>query len=367
MAAGQLHDAVVSVLATELDSDEAAITARQFGPILGLPGAGAAESYGTAFRAAHAPAVGIDPTALATALTSLTATEFASVATMLAHHPVTGGAVTIEGNPSPPPTIRQTSGVTTTPPDPERLGGLAWLERTSGALTRGERRSLLGAIARTQGRNIGGRLRLATGRVPDAVAGIDDTLLDPPDSVLARAAEEACREQPTDLAGHGHRTWAYGRALATIDRIPVDDELFYVAGLLHDAGLIETVTGEDFTLRSGHRAARCMEAAGQSDDAIGLVRDAISAHVTPGASLEQDGPLAYFIQAGALLDLAGFRLWDLPPAYVQHVVASHERASVTDTIVDLIRSEARAVPDGRFALLARCGFSLAVRVAPRPG
>ncbi len=256
--------------------------------------------------------------------------------------------------------------MTTTRPDPERLGGIAWLERTRGALTRRERRSLLGAIARTQGQNIGGRLRLATGRVPDAVAGIDDALLDPPDSALARAAEDACREQPDALAGHGQRTWAYGRALATIDRIPVDDELFYVASLLHDAGLVEAVTGEDFTLRSGHRAARCMEATGQPDDTIDLVRDAISAHVTPGASLEQDGPLAFFIQAGAVLDLAGFRLWDLPTAYVQQVVARHERGSVTDTIVDLIGAEARAVPDGRFALLARCGFTLAVRVAPRP-
>ena len=98
---------------------------------------------------------------------------------------------------------------------------------------------------------------------PPSTADTTDTLLDPPDRALARAAEEACREQPTDLAG--------------------------------------------------------------------------------------------------------FRLWDLPPAYVQHVVATHDRRSVTETILDLIRSEARAVPDGRFALMARCGFSVAVRVAPRPG
>ena len=253
----------------------------------------------------------------------------------------------------------------TTPPDPERLGGIAWLERTRGALTRREGRSLLGVIARTQAQNIAGRLRLATGRVPERIAGIDDALLAPPDSALAREAEEASREQPAALIGHGYRTWAYGRALATVDRIALDDELFYVASLLHDAGLATTVTGEDFTLRSGHRAARCMEAAGHAE-AVDLVRDAISAHATPGATPEKDGPLAFFIQAGALLDLAGFRLWDLPPSYVQQVLAAHARGSITDTIIDLIRAEAHAVPDGRFALLARYGFALAVRVAPRP-
>ena len=257
--------------------------------------------------------------------------------------------------------------MTTPPPDPERLGGLAWLERTRGALTTREKRSLLGVVARTQGRNIVGRIKLTTGRVPDRVAGIDDELLDPPDSALATEAESACREQPDALIGHAHRTWAYGRALAAIDRVPLDDELFYVASLLHDAGLVDAVAGEDFTLRSGHRAARCMESAGGSDGSIDLVRDAISAHATPGATLAHDGALGFFIQGGALLDLAGFRLWDLPPSYVQQVLTRHQRGSITDAITDLIRAEANAVPDGRFALLARCGFTLAVRVAPRPG
>ena len=251
-------------------------------------------------------------------------------------------------------------------PDPERLGGIAWLERTRGALTSREKRSLLGIVARTQGQNVVGRLKLATGRVPETVAGIDHTLLAPPDSTLAREAEVACHDQPAALIGHGYRTWAYGRALAALDRVELDEELFYVAGLLHDAGLVESVAGEDFTLRSGERAARCVEASGTSMHSIDLVRDAISAHATPGASIDEDGPLAVYVQAGALLDLAGFRLWDLPPSYVQQVLAAHERGSITPAIVELIRAESRSVPDGRFALLARSGFTLAVRVAPRP-
>ncbi len=94
--AHDLHEAVASVLAADLGSDEGANTALQFGPILGLPGAGAADSYGTAFRAARAPALGMDPVALASALTSLTETDFADLAVTLTEHPVTGGAVLIE-------------------------------------------------------------------------------------------------------------------------------------------------------------------------------------------------------------------------------------------------------------------------------
>ena len=94
--AGDLHQAVVSVLTADLGPDEGANTALQFGPILGLPGAGAADSYGIAFRAVRAPAVGIDPGTLAFDLASLTDADVAGVAAMLTDHPVTGGAIVIE-------------------------------------------------------------------------------------------------------------------------------------------------------------------------------------------------------------------------------------------------------------------------------
>ncbi len=95
-AAEALHDAVVSVLAAELGPDEGPNTARQFGPILGLPDAGPADSYGTAFSLARAPALGIDPPVLAAALATLTTTDFDQVAARLIDHPVTGGAVVVE-------------------------------------------------------------------------------------------------------------------------------------------------------------------------------------------------------------------------------------------------------------------------------
>jgi hypothetical protein len=57
-------------------------------------------------------------------------------------------------------------------PDLNRLGGLAWTQRTRGRLTRRERRRLLGEIVRGQGQYILGRIRLATGRLPDGARSI---------------------------------------------------------------------------------------------------------------------------------------------------------------------------------------------------
>ncbi len=248
-------------------------------------------------------------------------------------------------------------------PDPNRCGGLGWLERTRGSLTGAERRALLGFVARTQVENLAGRIRLATGRRPPRGSLLDATALAPPDSALTRAALDLADAQPVALRNHSYRSWIYGTALATVDRIDLDPEMFFVAAVLHDAGLVEAVTGECFTLRSGKAAASCFSP-GADTNHVDTVRDAISVHVQPGITVERDGALGFFLQAGAMVDITGLRLWDLPPTIT---AAALDRYDWHDWHADLrtrIASEATAVPDGRFAFLRRCGFGLAMRTAP---
>ena len=61
-------------------------------------------------------------------------------------------------------------------PDPERLGGLGWVRRTGGQLSRGERRRLVAAIALGQWENAVGRAKLALGRLPAAAKRVNHTL-----------------------------------------------------------------------------------------------------------------------------------------------------------------------------------------------
>ena len=238
-------------------------------------------------------------------------------------------------------------------PDPERVGGLAWTRRTGGALTARERRRLLGEIVRAQGSYVAGRLKLATGRVPSGGLDVD---LRPPDSDFARTVEEAAREQSAALLGHAYRTWTFGRGLAALDRVELDVEAFYAACLLHDHGLEAPVAGRDFTLRSADRALAC----GASEE----VADAITAHATPGASVERDGPLGTYVGAGAILDLGGLRAWDLSPAYIERAVTAYPRDGVIAAVTQLIRAETRLNPRGRFALLRHCGILPLFAITP---
>jgi len=249
-------------------------------------------------------------------------------------------------------------------PDPARLGGLEWARRTRGSLSQPERRTLLAAIVRRQGDYIATRLRRVSGRVPAGARDLSFADFRPPDSNLARLAEEAAGEQSIYVEGHSYRTWAYGVALAALDRHELDPEVFYVASLLHDYGIEKAVSGQDFVLRSAARAERCVADAHLGETVADAAADAITVHTTASISVEHDGAAGFYVQAGAGLDLAGLRCGDLPRPYFAAVHAAHPRVGVTRAFLEHIAAESRTNPDGREAQLRRCGFTLLVRANP---
>jgi hypothetical protein len=249
-------------------------------------------------------------------------------------------------------------------PDPQRLGGLAWVRRTGGRLSRAERRRLVAAIAVGQWENAVGRVKLALGQIPDAAARVDLDTFQVPDSKFAREAEEACAELPPTLEGHSYRTWLFGWALATVDQNTMDDELFYCGALLHDYGITSPTADRDFTLGSVDRLLSCATAAQVAQERAELLADGICVHTTPGVKVETDGAIGCYLQWGAMVDGAGLRVWDVAPDNVQEVLRRYPRGDFKRELADMMRAEAAAVPAGRFRLLVRCGLPLAVRMAP---
>ncbi len=249
-------------------------------------------------------------------------------------------------------------------PDPQRLGGLAWVRRTGGQLSRAERRRLLVAIAVGQWKNAVGKAKLALGRLPAAAARVDLDTFQVADSKFARESEDACAELPPALQGHSYRTWLFGRALAVVDGSKVDDELFYCGALLHDYGIVRPTANRDFTLGSVDRMLTCASSAKIADKRADLLADGICVHTTPGVKVETDGTIGCYLQWGAMVDGAGLRIWDIAPGDVKEVLRRYPRGDFKRELVGMMRAEAAAVPAGRFGLLVRCGLPLAVRLAP---
>jgi hypothetical protein len=249
-------------------------------------------------------------------------------------------------------------------PNPQWLGGLAWVRRTGGRLSRAERRRLLLEVAIGQWVNAVGRVKLALGRIPDAAARVDIDTFQVPDSKFAREAEEACAELPPTLQCHSFRTWLSRFALATVDKTEMDDELFYCGALLHDYGIVSPTANRDFTLGSVDRMRACAKVADVNDERADLLADGICVHITPGVKVETDGTIGCYLQWGAMVDGAGLRIWDIAPGNVKEVLRRYPRGDFKRELVDMMRAEAAAVPDGRFGLLVRCGLPFAVRIAP---
>lgn len=245
-------------------------------------------------------------------------------------------------------------------PDPLRTGGPGWLAATGGRLTWGQRVTMFGQSMATQGQLVSQQVRRRRAVSTDlaSVARL-------PDSRLVREAEEAALCQSPALLAHGYRTAVFARALALVDGIDVDHELLVVAALLHDAGLVPAVTGEDFTLRSAAVATGAAVRA-EREDARAPLHDAICVHTTIGITPERDGALGAYTQYGAMVDLVGLRERHLPHDLIVRTLAEHPREGFVREIIPALHAEARAVRGGRFAFLRCVGFGPAVRMASLP-
>jgi len=251
----------------------------------------------------------------------------------------------------------------------ESAGGtLAWALASGGNLTARERRGLLAPILHTTVGYTLGRLRLALGWLPARTATLDLESLRWPDSKLACEAERECRETlSVAMAHHSIRTFVFGLALADLDGTRVDREELYVTSLLHDLALEAPTPGRCFAVVGAERAQEFVLRAGANAEQAARIAEGIALHITPGIGFER-GPLAPLVAAGALVDLAAMRLWDLDPALVAAAFARWPRAGCKRQLAACWRAEAHAVPQGRAAATERYAlFSRIVRLAPFAG
>jgi hypothetical protein len=221
------------------------------------------------------------------------------------------------------------------------IGTLEWATATSGNLGNAERLRFVASILRTTATYTVGRLRMLLGLRPARVGTLDLDRLVLPDTKLVAEAMAACRETLTpSMQNHSLRTFAFGLALET----PTPQRCFAVVGAERALAIAQRAGAEDATARA--------------------IAEGICMHVTPGVGFER-GPIGPMLSAGALLDLAGVRLWDLDPAFARRAEERHPRLAMKRHLTTCWSAEARAVPGGRAAFIARwAAFGLFVKLAP---
>jgi hypothetical protein len=168
----------------------------------------------------------------------------------------------------------------------------------------------------------------------------DDDGVDFPTTPLALASLRFAGEvQPDWITHHGLRAYLFGRALGTARGAAFDDELLYIAALLHDIGLTDAAdTGQRFEVDGADAVATFLESAGMEPERVGVVWDAIALHTSLG--LTKRSPIEVrLMQAGTSLDVTGPK--EKVPA---EVLEALPRGDTARRLADLIVAQVRRDP-----------------------
>jgi hypothetical protein len=194
---------------------------------------------------------------------------------------------------------------------------------------------------------------------------VTDVLRIRPDSSLAHEAEDLVRSvAPPFLVNHSFRSHCFAVGLADRDGVRFDEELLYVAALLHDIGLVEEFdTGRCFEEDSADAAARLAGQQKWEEERRERLAEAIRLHVEADISLG-DGPEAYLLWHATSLDVGGDRHGELTAAEVRAVVDAYPRLDFKEGFLGLIADQAIRKPACWAA--EAMGRGLAARIAAAP-
>lgn len=212
------------------------------------------------------------------------------------------------------------------------------------------------------------RAAYALGLRRDRLARLDLAAVRLPDTAAAKEAERLADEFPPFMWHHSHRSYLWALALARLEGLRPDEEVLYVACLLHDAGMFgigEREPSACFTLGGADAAGRCAE--GWDEPRRDRVMEAITLHINPVVSID-DGVEANLLTRGSTLDGIALRgAWWIHPETKDAVLERHPRHGIRRELPPLLRAHGREAPRCRIALYNRYGaLPLLVKRAPWP-
>lgn len=178
----------------------------------------------------------------------------------------------------------------------------------------------------------------------DPVAGIPLPATDLASAAL-RFAEEA---EPAFVYRHSVRSYLFARALAARRGLrsgaDFDDELVFLACVLHDLGLTAQGDGaHQFEVDGADLAARFLRERGVGERRVEVVWDAIALHTSAGIAARK-GPEVALAQSGIAVDMLGHGKGELPAGLAERVHAALPRDDLAHAITDLIVDQAAANP-----------------------
>jgi HD domain len=186
-----------------------------------------------------------------------------------------------------------------------------------------------------------------------------------PDTALARDARDLIAEVAEPfLVNHSVRSYAWAVGLANVDQRAFDVEILYVAAVLHDIGLVPAYdAGGCFEVDGAIAAREFVLAHGCPPDRATRIHDVIVRHMT--AEQPPDAwPEDILLDQSTGTDVTGYRLSEMPPAWVAPVLAAYPRLGFKREFAARFEDQAARKPHCRVGEMVRTGKLEAIANAP---
>jgi len=174
---------------------------------------------------------------------------------------------------------------------------------------------------------------------PAIVAGIRIV-----DSKIAKVATELSRGVSAPyLFNHAVRTFLFGSLAGRARGLKFDEELLYLACILHDLGLTERFSGDlPFEIQGAQAAKRFLEEQAYARDRAAIVWDGIAMHPLRIGQFKR--PEISLVGDGAGADVLGPDLSEISSSRVDEVLAAFPRLKFKDSFVTACAGVVRKHP-----------------------
>ena len=177
--------------------------------------------------------------------------------------------------------------------------------------------------------------------LPSIVAGVRLV-----DSEIARLATELSRSvSPPYLFNHAVRTYLFGSLVGRALGQRFDEEMLYLACILHDLGLTERFVGDlPFEIQGAEAARHFLEEHGYAKENIGIVWNGIAMHASVIGQFKQ--PEIALVGEGAGADVVQPDFSQIKKSDAEEIVKAFPRLRFKDAFVKTCADVVRKHPGG---------------------
>ena len=191
--------------------------------------------------------------------------------------------------------------------------------------------------------------------------------LHPPGTPAAVAAlQVAERYCSSALLAHSVRSWAFALAFAEVEGLSgLDEELLYVAALVHDLGLVPAFDAVRVPFETAGGEVGWVLAAGAGWDPHRRQRvvEVVERHMQPSVDATED-PEGHLLEIATGLDISGARTDVLPKPFLREVLAALPRGDLAAEFGACLVQQAGRKPGSQAARIVASG--LESRLAANP-